>query len=158
KLERYEGHWLNWYDIRTLEPLRPPYVSTVDSGNLLAAFWVLEQGYSESMELPVIGPTGLRAVADRLDLLRALLEREDLKSGAVKEALVSLARAIKSPPDDLEQLIRRVRQAIDPARRLAHSLQATLPPEDDRVYWATRIETALLDWAKVIDCYLHWFE
>ena len=44
KLERHEGHLLNWYDIQTLAPLKPRYVSTVDSGNLLGAFWSLDQG------------------------------------------------------------------------------------------------------------------
>jgi cyclic beta-1,2-glucan synthetase len=33
-LQRDHGHFLNWYDTRTCEPLRPMYVSTVDSGNL----------------------------------------------------------------------------------------------------------------------------
>jgi cyclic beta-1,2-glucan glucanotransferase len=40
-LERFEGHLLNWYDTRTLAPLRPAYVSTVDSGNLAAALLTL---------------------------------------------------------------------------------------------------------------------
>ncbi len=43
KLERSEGHLLNWYNIETLEPLNPRYVSTVDSGNLLGSLWVLER-------------------------------------------------------------------------------------------------------------------
>ncbi len=34
RLERHCGHFLNWYDTRSLAPLNPPYVSTVDSGNL----------------------------------------------------------------------------------------------------------------------------
>ncbi len=34
QLERHRGHFLNWYDTRTLAPLPPAYVSTVDSGNL----------------------------------------------------------------------------------------------------------------------------
>ena len=34
KLERYEGHLLNWYDIGSLAPLEPRYVSAVDSGNI----------------------------------------------------------------------------------------------------------------------------
>ena len=34
KLERYRGHFYNWYDTRTLHPLAPLYVSSVDSGNL----------------------------------------------------------------------------------------------------------------------------
>lgn len=33
-LARHRGHFLNWYDTRTLEVLKPAYVSTVDSGNL----------------------------------------------------------------------------------------------------------------------------
>ncbi|OYQ41829.1 hypothetical protein CHU94_05535 [Rhodoferax sp. TH121] len=33
-LQRYRGHFFNWYDTQTLAPLLPVYVSTVDSGNL----------------------------------------------------------------------------------------------------------------------------
>jgi cyclic beta-1,2-glucan synthetase len=40
-LERFEGHLLNWYDTRTLAPLAPSYVSTVDSGNLAGALLTL---------------------------------------------------------------------------------------------------------------------
>src|SRR4029077_11107902 len=40
-LERFEGHLLNWYDTRTLAPLAPAYVSTVDSGNLAGALLTL---------------------------------------------------------------------------------------------------------------------
>ncbi|MGE5276093.1 MAG: GH36-type glycosyl hydrolase domain-containing protein [Acidobacteriota bacterium] len=43
-LERHEGHLLNWYDTRTLAPLLPPYVSTVDSGNLACSLVALSQG------------------------------------------------------------------------------------------------------------------
>jgi cyclic beta-1,2-glucan synthetase len=34
QMERHRGHFLNWYDTQTLQPLLPRYVSTVDSGNL----------------------------------------------------------------------------------------------------------------------------
>ncbi|MBI4885900.1 MAG: carbohydrate-binding protein [Acidobacteria bacterium] len=44
RLERHDGHFLNWYDTRTLAPLAPPYVSTVDSGNLAAALLTLSVG------------------------------------------------------------------------------------------------------------------
>ena len=40
-LERHEGHLLNWYDTRSLAPLQPAYVSTVDSGNLAGALLTL---------------------------------------------------------------------------------------------------------------------
>ncbi len=44
RLEKVEGHLLNWYDTRTLAPLRPAYVSTVDSGNLAGALLTLASG------------------------------------------------------------------------------------------------------------------
>ena len=44
QLERFEGHLLNWYDTRTLTPLAPAYVSTVDSGNLAGALVTLSVG------------------------------------------------------------------------------------------------------------------
>ncbi len=44
-LERHEGHLLNWYDTRTLAPLPPRYVSTVDSGNLAGALVALAEGF-----------------------------------------------------------------------------------------------------------------
>ena len=42
-LERHRGHFLNWYDTRTLMPLPPRYVSTVDSGNLAGCLITLSQ-------------------------------------------------------------------------------------------------------------------
>jgi cyclic beta-1,2-glucan synthetase len=44
KLERYKGHFYNWYDTRTLAILRPAYISTVDSGNLIGHLLTLKQG------------------------------------------------------------------------------------------------------------------
>ncbi len=43
-LEKVNGHLLNWYDSRTLAPLPPGYVSTVDSGNLAGALLTLANG------------------------------------------------------------------------------------------------------------------
>ncbi|MCK4741737.1 MAG: hypothetical protein KAS80_05595, partial [Anaerolineales bacterium] len=54
RLERHEGHLLNWYNLEDLTPLRPRYVSSVDSGNFIAALWTLEQGIAESLEEPIL--------------------------------------------------------------------------------------------------------
>ncbi len=43
QLERFRGHFLNWYDTLTLQPLKPRYISTVDSGNLAASLIVTSQ-------------------------------------------------------------------------------------------------------------------
>lgn len=39
-LDKWHGHLYNWYNIRTKEPLRPRFVSTVDSGNFVASLYV----------------------------------------------------------------------------------------------------------------------
>ncbi|MEP6628182.1 MAG: glucoamylase family protein, partial [Ginsengibacter sp.] len=43
KMERYLGHFYNWYDTESLMPLHPKYISTVDSGNLAGHLLVLRQ-------------------------------------------------------------------------------------------------------------------
>ena len=54
RLELYEGHLLNWYDIQTLKPLLPRYVSTVDNGNFLASLWTLDQAILQLLDSPVL--------------------------------------------------------------------------------------------------------
>ena len=47
RLEKWRGQLYNWYDLRTLRPLSPRYVSTVDSGNLAASLTALAAGLRE---------------------------------------------------------------------------------------------------------------
>ncbi len=51
KLERYRGHFYNWYDTRTLKPMGPLYLSTVDNGNLAALLLTLHSGLLEVADL-----------------------------------------------------------------------------------------------------------
>jgi len=48
RLAHYQGHLLNWYDTKSLQPLLPRYVSTVDSGNLAGCLLALKQGCKEA--------------------------------------------------------------------------------------------------------------
>lgn len=47
RLPKWRGHLYNWYDTRTLRPLLPKYVSTVDSGNFAACLAVLRRGMAD---------------------------------------------------------------------------------------------------------------
>ena len=69
RLERYQGHFYNWYDTQTLAPLEPRYVSTVDSGNLTGYLIVLQQGLLELTHAPLLHPHCLKGLADALDVL-----------------------------------------------------------------------------------------
>jgi cyclic beta-1,2-glucan synthetase len=46
-LERFSGHFYNWYDTQTMKVLHPKYISTVDSGNLAGHLLTLRQGFLE---------------------------------------------------------------------------------------------------------------
>ena len=56
ELERYRGHFLNWYDTLTLQPLYPRYVSSVDSGNLAGSLLTLRAGLRELPDSPLLSP------------------------------------------------------------------------------------------------------
>jgi len=71
KLQRYGGHLLNWYDTRSLAPLEPELVSAVDSGNLVASLWTLEQGCLDLLERPLLQTSASEGF---LDHLRTLVE------------------------------------------------------------------------------------
>ena len=69
KLERYRGHFYNWYDTRTLEPLRPQYVSSVDSGNLAGSLLTLQAGLVELRDRPVLSVHAFQGLRDTLQVL-----------------------------------------------------------------------------------------
>ena len=43
QLEKWHGHLYNWYDIKTMTVINPQFVSTVDSGNLVASYIVARE-------------------------------------------------------------------------------------------------------------------
>lgn len=64
-LEKWRGHLYNWYDTRTLAPLRPRYVSTVDSGNLRGCLITLREG---------LRSWGEEALAQRAEVLERAMD------------------------------------------------------------------------------------
>ena len=64
QLQRYRGHFLNWYRTDDLQPLSPAYVSTVDSGNLIGALIVLARGLVLLEEEHVLPPQAWRGLRD----------------------------------------------------------------------------------------------
>ncbi|MBC7870109.1 MAG: cellobiose phosphorylase, partial [Chitinophagaceae bacterium] len=73
KLERYRGHFLNWYDTRTLIPLPPRYVSTVDSGNLACCLLTFRQGLEDLSNAPIIRRQRWLGLQDTLAVLEETL-------------------------------------------------------------------------------------
>jgi cyclic beta-1,2-glucan synthetase len=78
RIPKYRGHLMNWYETRTLEPKPPFFVSSVDSGNLVASLWTLQQGCLDRLRQPLLSKTLAEGVLDYLRVLvnlRALPKR-----------------------------------------------------------------------------------
>ena len=73
RLERHRGHFYNWYDTRTLRPLQPLYISSVDSGNLAGHLLTLGAGLREQADEKLFMPQIFSGVHDTVKILRELL-------------------------------------------------------------------------------------
>ena len=100
-LPRFRGHLYNWYDTRSLQPLEPPYLSTVDSGNLIACLITLAGAAEEAGETALAERARALAAHMPLDFLydpgRRLLHIgwdpvRDAPSGGWYDLLASEAR------------------------------------------------------------------
>ncbi|WP_424250011.1 GH36-type glycosyl hydrolase domain-containing protein [Collimonas pratensis] len=69
-LERYQGHFYNWYDTQYLKPLHPIYVSTVDSGNLAGHLLTLRPGLEGLLDSAIIGTRVFPGLRDTYEILR----------------------------------------------------------------------------------------
>jgi cyclic beta-1,2-glucan synthetase len=76
RLEKYNGHPLNWYDTQKLSPLYPRYVSTVDSGNLYACLVTLREALIELSKYPIFRWEYWQTFVDYLRILEEEVETE----------------------------------------------------------------------------------
>ena len=73
QLEQFQGHFYNWYDTSNLHPLRPTYVSSVDSGNMAGHFLALENSCREMIKKSSIDRRVIEGTRDAIELLREAL-------------------------------------------------------------------------------------
>jgi cyclic beta-1,2-glucan synthetase len=73
RLERFRGHFYNWYGTRDLRPLEPKYVSSVDSGNLAGHLIALGNACREMVTRPVLDPQRITGIEDLVALTRESL-------------------------------------------------------------------------------------
>ncbi len=117
RLERHRSHFYNWYDTRTLLPLFPLYVSTVDSGNLAGHLLTLEPGLRELADQEILPPEAIAGLRDCCRLLRDACPG----NGEVEKLERVLAPA---PNETLRGKFSILREAAERSACLASSLQA----------------------------------
>jgi cyclic beta-1,2-glucan synthetase len=147
RLVLFEGHLLNWYDIKTLTPLEPRYVSTVDSGNLLGALWVLEQGLDELLYAPLLDTTAFAGLADTGEVLKQAAAREGV-AGFCHHTLETLLHTLHAAPSGIVELL-RLQQRIQIMVNSVCVDAAAVP-------WALELEQQVAAGIANSDRYLSW--
>ena len=151
RLERCEGHILNWYNTRTLEPLPPKYVSTVDSGNLIASLWVFAQAAEDLDGQPQLDATALRGLADTLAVIRNRFPSESATS-----VLLGTLQGLFQETSSGIQIAERIRLSAEPARKLSESLRWGASDAGERAYWFGRLHQQIEAYIQYLDRYLGW--
>ncbi|WP_160674597.1 glucoamylase family protein [Clostridium sp. C8-1-8] len=106
KLDKFHGHFLNWYDTRTRNPLWPRYVSTVDSGNLVGYLWVIEEALNEYLRKPLISDNQRIALIDTMSIIEEELKEEVLFK-LEKETILSEDMSIRNYVGILKQIVEK---------------------------------------------------
>ena len=109
KLERYRGHFYNWYDTRTLAPLPPQYVSSVDSGNLAGYLLTTRTGLLQLLEEPRLHARALDGMRDSLRLAEECIARGAKSAatgrhgGSIAQELAALHRTLGQRPASADE-------------------------------------------------------
>ena len=110
-LDRYKGHFYNWYDTLNLRPLPPHYVSTVDSGNLAGHLLTLRPGLLALADQSILNRKIFQGIGDTFAVLSDAAAAKATQQGVLLHEAIKAADA--SPPATmadsrlcLEQLVR----------------------------------------------------
>ncbi|MCG6535442.1 MAG: cyclic beta 1-2 glucan synthetase, partial [Syntrophales bacterium LBB04] len=134
-LERHRGHFYNWYDTQSLQPLQPAYISTVDSGNLAGHLLILRQGLLSLPDDRILGSRVFEGISDTIRVL------EDMDGITAPDQLAQLQKLLKSAIDFPPTTFAAARLCLDQLATTAaavvtgdHVLDAD--PESQAQWWA----------------------
>jgi cyclic beta-1,2-glucan synthetase len=159
-MERFRGHFYNWYATEDLRPLYPRYVSTVDSGNLAGHLLVLKQACREMARSPATVSRRIAGIRDTVDLaaesLKELVEDFPRPPSAAKRlaaALDEIRTLLQAPDGDpaefaihLTNLKRAAEGAAAIARALADEVRA--PKGGELLDWMDSLAACLSSHAR----------
>jgi len=109
-LERYHGHFYNWYDTTSLRYLPPRYISSVDSGNLAGHLLTLRQGLLALQQREIVSPAffvGLRTTLHVLEdsLGKTIITGQPAFTKYLDEILLSNPVSLLEAREHLETLL-----------------------------------------------------
>ncbi|KKO48342.1 glycosyl transferase [Arsukibacterium sp. MJ3] len=130
QLSRHQGHFFNWYDTQSLQPLAPVYISSVDSGNLAGHLIALANSL-EDWQQQLQAPLAMQGLADTLALARLSLTQQDNPpphQQSLSATLASILQLLLAPNATAPQYSELIKQAST-ALKLYFSSSAADEPD-----------------------------
>jgi cyclic beta-1,2-glucan synthetase len=169
KLERFRGHFYNWYDTTDLRALEPKYVSSVDSGNLAGHLIALRNACHEIASGPICNQNWVSGLSDTLELVRDAASSKGKKAqGAptpalakLNESIDNLSASLLNVPATPVELAERLSDMAEAADGLITSAQAWSlefggAAETEIMLWAQAMRASILAHRRDIDFLLPW--
>ena len=121
-LERHRGHFYNWYDTQSLQPLLPIYISTVDSGNLAGHLLTLRAGLLALPDHQILGERWFDGLSHTLRII------VDTAAGAALAPLAQLQKDLASATDSRPTTLAAARLCLDRLATSAEDMVRSLDP------------------------------
>ena len=136
QLPRHQGHFYNWYDTQSLQPLAPRYISSVDSGNLAGHLLTLRAGLLALPDQKIVGARLFDGLIDTLALCVDAAPEALQAPIARLQGLLSTACALR--PATLQAVL----HCLDPTAACAASLSAGFDAaaQGEAREWASALE------------------
>jgi cyclic beta-1,2-glucan synthetase len=136
-LERFRGHFYNWYQTCDVRPLEPKYISSVDSGNLAGHLIAVTNACREMLDAPIVVPGWLSGIEDALELTREaaralderrthIASRKDLEVAleALNESIRTISRSSPTGRETLHATLTKLGLQAEIVGDIAHALAA----------------------------------
>jgi cyclic beta-1,2-glucan synthetase len=153
KLQRHHGQLVNWYDTKTLKPLEPMFISSVDNGNLACCLWSLKQGCLAAEGEPIFSPTVFETILGHLELSIEALKRERISLDIIsrlENARIEAGRL----ENDVQDWIRTSKKLIEmvDSQLMEHGKARSV----DAVWWRNEAEAKLEDLMYLAESFTPW--
>ncbi|MFL5738833.1 MAG: GH36-type glycosyl hydrolase domain-containing protein [Flavisolibacter sp.] len=137
KLERFNGHFYNWYDTLSLAPLYPRYVSTVDSGNLIGHLLTLKQGLLSQSGQPVFSNRVFESLLTTVKIIR------DYPNGYDVRQIEKIEESLHAAVDEHPNLLSSVKKHLDQLGLLINDLVVSAASDSESMKWITKLDQQL---------------
>ncbi|HVA13271.1 MAG TPA: glucoamylase family protein [Stellaceae bacterium] len=168
KLDRFRGHFYNWYDTSDLRALEPKYVSSVDSGNLAGHLIAVGNACHEIATGPTDNHNWVSGLSDTVALVRGAARPRTGERRApsavharLDEAINAFVACLQNAPSKPADVAKRLSDLTKTSDTIvtcarAWSLECGDAAEAEITVWAEALHASTLAHRRDFDLLMPW--